>query len=57
MTGSHSLSVLTHVAEDHRHASGNATTPFRPMEENLAQEITLKLVRVTLKYVQVVRFS
>ena len=53
VTGSHSLNVLTHVAEVHRHVKGNAIIQVRRLEECPVQEIKTKLNRVTRMFVEV----
>ena len=52
-TGQHSLNVLIHVVEVHRHVNGNVTVIARPLEETLVQEMKMRRNHVTLKYVQV----
>ena len=51
--GVHSLSVLIHVAEVHRHVIGNVTVHVLNMEEILARGTRMRLSRAILTYVQV----
>ena len=54
-TGHQSLSVLSHVAEVHRHVDGNVTIRVRLMMELFVPEMKRSLKAVTQTFVQVNR--